>query len=187
MKLLNLEKLALLFTRLSKREKMILYVTSFAVSIMVVDRFVVRPIVNTFHSLDQEVHDLQTNIRKSIRLLAQKERMLNEAKQYASYSAELKSPEEEAVALLKHVEELANQSSINLLYAKPAASPPQEQIKKYYVNLEFEGQMEQLVNFFYQIENSKLLLRIEKYTLQPTAKGSSVVKCTATVSKAIVA
>ena len=187
MKPFNFEKITSLFSRLSKREKMILYVTSFVISALVLDRFVVRPIVKTLHSLNQEARDLQTNIKKSVRLLAQKDRMMSEAKQYAAYSTESKSPEEETVALLKHVEELANHSSVNLLYAKPGGSQQApEQIAKHYVNLELEGQMEQLINFFYEIENSKMLLRIEKYTLQPTAKGSSVVKCTATVSKAIV-
>ena len=187
MKPLNLEKIASLFTRLSKREKMIFYLASLVVFVLVFDRFMVRPIVNTFHSLDQEVHDLQTNIKKSVRLLAQKDRMMSEAKQYAAYSVKPKSPAEEAVALLKHIEELANHSSVNLLYAKPGGSQqPPEQIKKYYVNLEFEGQMEPLLNFFYEIENSKMLLRIEKYMLVPTANGSSIVKCTATVSRAVV-
>ena len=45
-----------------------------------------------------------------------------------------------------------------------------------------ESTLDQLISFFYAIENTKLLFRLEKYTLQPTAKGSSVVKCAATIS-----
>lgn len=185
-KLPDFGKLVAFFTRLSKREKIIFYCTSFVVVTMVTDQLVIRPIARTFHSLNQQGRDLEMSIKKSVRLLAQKERMMKEAEEYAAYSAESKSPEGEAGAFLKHIEELANQSSVNLLYAKPASTQEKEAVKKYYVTLECEGQVEQLVNFFYQIENSKLLLRIEKYALQPTAKESSVIKCAVTISKAVV-
>ena len=120
-----------------------------------------------------------------MRLLSQKERMLEEIERYKAYSVEVKSPEEETGALLKHIEELANQSSVNLLYAKPAGSKPDEAVKKFIVTLECEGQMAQMINFFYQIENSTLLLKIDKFTLQPASNGSSVVKCAATISRTI--
>ncbi|PIQ86101.1 MAG: hypothetical protein COV73_05065 [Candidatus Omnitrophica bacterium CG11_big_fil_rev_8_21_14_0_20_43_6] len=38
------------------------------------------------------------------------------------------------------------------------------------INLNCEAQMEQLVNFMYNMENSSSLLSIEKYQLAPKAK-----------------
>jgi hypothetical protein len=55
--------------------------------------------------------------------------------------------------------------------------------KKYFATLESEGPMQQLLTFFYEVENSTQLLKVEKYTLQPIAKGSTVVKCAATISR----
>lgn len=183
--LFNISNWIAFFNRLSKRERLIAIVAFTIVFLLIADQLIVRQIVHSLSSLDQQIHDLENGIKKSVRLLSQKERMLREIERYQAYSVEVKSPEEETVALLKHIEELANQSSINLLYAKPGGSKSDEAVKKFVVALECEGQMAQMIKFFYQIENSPLLLRIDKYTLQPTASGSSVIKCGATVSRAV--
>ncbi len=176
-------KLIQIFNRLAKREKMFFYVTLTVISLTLMDQVVIRPILKTLHSLDQQIIDLETNIKKSVRLLGQKERMIKESEYFATFSAHAKSPEEGALTLLKSVQEVANDTSVNLLYVKPAGGASTDEAI-YRVNLECEGQIDQLINFFYAIENSKFLLRIEKYTIQPTAKGSSVIKCVATVSMA---
>lgn len=186
MKFAGIEKLVALYSRASKRERIIMIAAGVFVSMWISDQAVIGPLVATFGNMDREAKDLKTSIRRSVQLLSQKERMMKEVEQYADYSIETKSPDEEALSLLKHIEELANNTSINLLYVKPAGANPGEVIQKYYVTLEGEGQMQQLVQFFYAIENSKLLLRVEKYVLQPTETGSSVIKCSATVSRAII-
>ena len=181
---LNVSKWIAFFNRLSKRERLIAIVTFSVIFVLVCDQLVVRQIFRSLHSLDQRIKDLESDIKKSIRLLSQKERMLKEIEHYKAYSVELKSSEVETGALLKHIEELANQSSVNLLYAKPAGSKSDETVKKYIVTLECEGQMAQMINFFYQIENSTLLLKVDKFTMAPASSGSSVVKCGATISRA---
>ncbi len=186
MKLNMLEKILGFYTRSSKREKIYIIVAGAVVSVLLLDQAILRPIVTTFRNMDIEVNDLKTNIRRSVHLLSQKERMTKEMEQFADYAVESKSPEEETLSLLKHIEELANKTSLNLLYVKPAGTNPSEVIQKYYVTMESEGQIQQLIQFFYEIENSRLLLRIEKYILQPTDTGSSVIKCSATVSRAII-
>ena len=186
MKFFDFSKIVASVSRLNKREKIIFAATAMVVGVLVLDQAIIRPISSMFYSFHQQSSSLEASVKKSIRLLAQKDRMLKEVKQYGAYVATAKSTEVDTMALLKHIEELANQTSVNLLYVKPAAVRGQEQIKKYYVNLECEGQMEQIVRFFYELENSKSLLKIEKYILQPTAKGSTVIKGAATVSKALI-
>lgn len=180
-------KLSLAFlSRLSKREKIILAVTLVVVGIFFSDRLVLHPLVGIFRSTDQEFQDLEVNIKKSVRLLSQKNHLQEEVKKYASYSVQAKSAEEEAVALLKAIEGLAGEAGVNLVYVKPAAAKTEERLKKYYANLEFEAQMEQLIKFFYQVESSTQLLKIEKFSVQPSAEGSSVVRCVVTVSRSVI-
>ena len=165
---------------------MVLAVTLVVAGIVASDRLVISPLVNTFRSMNREMDDLKTNIRKSIRLLAQKDRLQKQLKEYASYSVQAKSPEEEAVALLRYVEDLSNKAGVNLLYAKPGGSKTEEKVKKYYVNLECEAQMAQMTAFFYDIESSDQLLKIEKFSMQPSGEGSSVSKSVVTVSRTVV-
>lgn len=184
-KWLDISRWIAFFSRLSKRERLIAIAAFGVVLVLVTDQLVIRQILSSLNSLNQQTRDLENNIRKNVRLLSQKERMMAEIEKYKVYSVETKSAEEETVALLKHIEELAHQSSVNLLYAKPANSKTDEAVKKFVVTLECEGQMDQMIKFFYEIENSTLLLKIDKFTLQPASRGSSVVKCGATISRAV--
>jgi len=172
--------------RLSKREKIILAVALVIVGIFLSDRLVIHPLVGIFRSTDQELRDLEADVKKSVRLLSQKNRLQEEFKKYASYSVQAKSAEEEAVALLKTIEGLAGESGVNLVYVKPAAAKRGERLKEYYANLECEAQMEQLIKFFYRVESSTQLLKIKKFTLQPSAEGSTVVRCVVTISRSVV-
>ena len=184
-KILDPEKISSFFLRLSLREKIFLGGALLMVVLVFSDQLVIRPTTQTFNSLNQQINNLQADIKKSVRLLSQKERILQELKEYAIYSTQHRSPEEETVALLKHIEELANRTNVNLLYVKPAAAKTEAKETKYYATLECEGPMEQIVTFFYEVENSNLLLKIEKYTLRPASKGSLVVKLAATISRPV--
>lgn len=185
MKFFPVEKIFSFFVRLSPREKIIFLGAVFMVGLVISDRLIIRPILGTFSSLEREMDNLQTDIRKSIRLLSQKERILKEVELYAGYSTLARSAEEGEVALLKHIEELANKVAVTLLYVKPAAGRGEETEKKYAATLECETRMEQLMRFFYELESSSQLLKIEKYAIQPTAKESVVVKSAITVSQPV--
>jgi Tfp pilus assembly protein PilO len=58
--------------------------------------------------------------------------------------------------------------------------------KKYLVSLSCEGQMEQIMDFMYNVENSRKFLTIEKYQISPKTKESSVINCTMTISKIVI-
>lgn len=177
------EKVVSFLTHLSPRERIFFFVTGMIVIVFISDRIVIQPIFNTFRSMELGVENLQSDIKKSIKLLSQKERLLREQKEYEVFASGTRSPEEQAVALLQHIEELANRANVNLLYVKPASTKEEGAEKKSVATLECEGRMEEIVRFFYEIENSNQLLKIEKYVLRPTAQGSTVVKLAATVSR----
>lgn len=181
---LNFEKIVTFLNRLSPRERVFL-VGAVAMGVLVFsDHLVVRPLVKTFGSLEQQLADLHRDIKKSVKLLSQKNRIMNEVHGYSTYTLRAKSPEEETVELLKLIQELANKADVNLLYVKPApvksAAGEKDNV---YATLESEATMEQVINFFYLVESSQQLLKIEKYSIQPVAKGSRVAKCAATISR----
>ena len=184
-KIFNTERISTLFSRLSFREKIFLGTAALMATLVFSDQFAIRPIIRTLDSLNQQINNLQADIKKSVRLLSQKEQIRQELQAYTIYSVPHRSPEEETVALLKLIEELANRASVNLLYVKPAAGKTEEEEKKYYATLECEGPMEQIISFFYEVEHSNQLLKIEKYVLRPASKGSLVVKLAATISRPV--
>jgi Tfp pilus assembly protein PilO len=185
MKIPKLKTLYNFVARLSKREKIIFYVAISFVSLTLLDRLIISPIYSKIKSLNKEIQERESSIKKNLHILAQKDRISSEITKYASFLSSAKSEEEETTSILKEIENLANKSSVYLVDMKPAGLKGIGTSKKYLINLNCEAQMEQLSDFMYNIENSNELLTIEKYQISPKSKESSVVKCSMSIAKII--
>jgi len=170
-------------SRLSKREKTVLYATVFFVSLTLLDRIIISPVFHRINSLDTEIREKELSVKKNMRILSQKDKIMAESAKYASFLNQAKSEEEEMTSILKELENLASKSSVYLIDMKPGGIKKAGQSKKYMINLSCEAQIEQLTEFMYDIENSKELLTIEKYQIGPKSKESSVAQCSMSISK----
>ncbi len=178
-------QLATVFTRLSKREKIILYGAAFFVSLTIMDRLIVFPIFDRLVSLDKEIKEKEASVKKNLRILSHKERILADSKRYGSYVKDFTSEEEEATAILKEIETLASKTAIYLIDLKPAGLVESEMSKRYSVNLNCEAEMQGLVDFMYKLETSKMLLTVDRFQITPKSKESSVARCRMTISKIV--
>ena len=179
------KKLIELYSRLSAREKTILVGTAAVVGLLLVDRLVLGPVLREMKTLDQRIHQEQALVKKSTHVLARKDQILDEGKQLASYALSSGRPDQQMTSFLQELQESAARSLVNLLYVKPAGGEGAAS-QKYLANLECEGGMVDLGRFFYAIESSGQLQKIEKYQIQSKGKGSSQARCTLTVSRASV-
>lgn len=170
---------------LSKREKIIFYAAISFVSLTLLDRLIISPIYSKIKSLNEEVKEKESSIKKSLHILAQKERISSEIARYTSFLTSAKSEEEETTYLLKEIEGLANKAGVYLVDMKPGGLKDMGSSKKYLINLNCEAQMEQLFDFMYNIENSNKLLTIEKYQIGPKSKESSIARCSMSIAKII--
>lgn len=184
--MLNKQAVYKFLSQLSKREKTVLYVTAFFVTLMFLDRLVVYPIYSRVRQLNGEIKQKESDINKYLRLLLQKERILNERKKYAAYLDSRQPEEQDMTSILKEIENLANKSSLYVVDMKPGGvRENSDQTRRYLVNLNCEGEMEQIADFMYNVENSNVLLMIERYQISPKSKESRVATCTMTISKII--
>jgi len=170
---------------LSKRERLGLNLAVFFVALILLDRGIINPIASKMSSLDKEIQEERADIKKDLRLVAQKDNIHREAGKYDSYAASSKSQEEEMTFVLKEIEGLANKNSVYLIDMKPGGSQETASTKKYFISLNVEAQMEQLTAFMYDVESSSRFLIIEKYQIEPKSKDSSVAKCNMTISKVV--
>lgn len=175
-----------ILARLSKREKLILYVAVSFVSLTLLDRLIISPSFSKMKSLNREIQEKESGIKKNLHILAQKDRILAESAKYNSFLSSPESGEDQLTSLLKEIENYANKASVYLIDMKPSGVKDIGPSKKYLINLNCEAQVEQLTNFMYNIENSSELLTIEKYQISPKAKESSVARCSMTISKIII-
>jgi Tfp pilus assembly protein PilO len=186
MKIINLQVLSMVLSRLSKREKAILYGTVLVVSLTAIDRLIINPIFSKMEALNKQIQEKDAGIKKDLRILAQKERILAEKVKYASFLSSSASEEEEMTSILKEVEALAGKSSVYLVDMKPVGLKKSGSSEKYLINVNCEAQMEQLTEFIYNIESSNKLLSVEKCQINPKSKDSSVVKCSMSIAKIVV-
>lgn len=171
---------------LSKREKTILYTTCIFLSLVALDRLVVYPVYSKISALNKQIKEGQEGIIRSMRMLSQKEKIELETKKYASYLNSPESEEEVITSFLKEVESLANRSSLNIIDMKPGGvTLSKDKTKKFQLILNCEGQMEQLIEFMYNIENMNSFLNIERYQVSPKSKDTGIVQCAITISKVI--
>lgn len=184
---LHFEQIISWINRMPKREKTLFYGAALVILVTLADRIVVRPVLNVYRSMDQQVKELQIEIKRSFGILSEKELIESETKQYSQFMIAAKSTEEQTVGLLKYIEGLANEAAVNLLYVKPGGEKEEGGGKKYYVTLECEAQMPQLIGFFYKVESSDQFLKVEKFSVQPIVPESSVVKSAVTIAKIIIA
>ena len=172
--------------RLSKKDRIIFYIAVFIVSLVILDRAIISPVFSKIRSLNKEIQDQQVNIKKNLRLIAQKDRILSESSKYSSFLGDSSlSDDEQVTSVLKELEILANKSSVYLVDMKPGGIKESGSSKRILINLNCEAQMEQLVDFMYNMENSNSLISIEKYQITPKAKESSVAKCSISVVKIV--
>ena len=173
-------------SRLSQRERTILYATAMVVGLVLLDRLVLSPILSKINELNETISSHEEAIEQSMLIVTQEKRIKEESDQYISFLSQPKTEEKEVTAFLKEVENLAKQSSVYLIDIKPSGKDVDGDAMRYFVKLNFEAQMEQVFNFFYGVTNFEKLIKIEDYQIKPKTEGSSVVTCTISISKAMV-
>jgi hypothetical protein len=184
--MIKLEPIQKFFSHLSKREQAVFYITIIFVSLMLIDKLIVGPIFSKIDTLNRQIGEKESAIRRNVHILSQKDRISAEISKYGNFLKAPKTEQEDMTVLLKEIESLADKSSVYLVDMKPSGVKEEGSSKRYSISLSCEAQMEQIVNFIYSVENSSSLFMIEKYQISPKSKETSVAKCSITISKIIV-
>ena len=147
---------------------------------------IILPVYSRVSSLNAAIRKKEKAIARDLGILAQKKKIESEAKKYEAFMGKSLTDEEEVTLLLKEIENTASKAALYIVEMKPAGSREERnKLKKFVVNLACEGQMEQIMGFMYNIENSTMLLTVEKFQLTPKSKESSIAQCTMTISKVV--
>jgi hypothetical protein len=170
----------------SKQEKILLYASAVFIFIAFLDRAVVGPIYKRSLELDKAIVDKQAAIKLNMKILAQEKTISKRKAEYSGYSVAETTPEQDTNTLFKEVDDIASKLWKNGVDIKPQQEAQKEkEFKKYQVNIICEAPFDKLIEFMYNIENSRKVLKIEKFTLSLKSKNDTALKCTMTVSKVV--
>jgi len=172
--------------KLSRREKLVFFGALIFVSLALTDRLIIRTFFGILSNQDKQIRDKETQIKASLRVMSQKDRIELQHTNYKSYLGSAKTENEEFTSILKVLDSLAPvQPGFNLVDMKPAGVKESAASKKYLVTLNCEGTMEKLTEFMYNIETSTKLLAVDKYEITPKSKDTNLAKCSMTISNLV--
>jgi len=184
---LKFQQFYTMFTKFSKREKMILYTASAVVVILLMDRLIINPVYSHISSLNRQISDKEKTVARNMMIVAKKDRINDELKRYDSFFHSAASDEENSMNLMKEIEAIANKSSIYIIDMKPSGvREDKDKMKKFLVAISCEGQMEQLMDFMYNVENASTLMSVDRYQITPKSQDTSIVSCTIVVSRMVI-
>jgi len=175
-----------IFSRLSKRERYILYISIAVIIAVFFDRVVLRQVRNRLNKLNSEILIHEKRLQRSLYIASQEEAISKEHKRYTEYVKQTYSDEEEKSKLLSEIEKLARKSSVFLADIKPGPVKEAGPYKEYTVEIETESKISFLADFIYQLEKSPRLLRVKDFRLTPKKKGSATLKVRMTITEILI-
>ncbi|MFC1709583.1 hypothetical protein ACFL2J_05985 [Candidatus Omnitrophota bacterium] len=178
--------IATFLAKLNVRQKVLFYGAIVFVVIALLDRIAIAPVLSITHQLEDQISLEEDKIKRNLSILAQKEILSGNIAQFDSYLGEAESEEKEITSFSKEIENLAKKASVYLIGIRPAGKKEEGVTKRYLLELDFEAKMVQLFEFFYAVENSNKLTKIELYHITPKSAGSSIATCNMRVSKVII-
>ena len=171
------------FLNLSKREGRLFYLTLAVVVVWIAQAFIVKPLAVKWKRLNDQIAADSLKLEKSERLVGRKDFITSEYKKAASEVKMAGSAEEEMAGFLTEIESLANATGVHLNEIKPLPVKKLDLYKKFYADLELEGEMAQISAFMRRVQDSPHLLAIDKLTLGSKQAGTNTLKCRIVISK----
>ena len=176
----------MLLSRLSRRERYMLYICVAVIAVVFLDKLIFNPVVSKLEHLNKEIVIHERKLEKSTRISKQDDSITKEYEKYGRHIKQISSDEETIAILLSNIEKIAKESSVSFLDVKP--SPP-EQVgfyKRYVIKIEAEAKINHLVDFIYRLEKAPQLLRVGEFRLSPKAEDSDILKIFIVISQIMI-
>jgi hypothetical protein len=169
--------------KIKKIQKVLIFLVSGAIFIFLTYRFLSLGLQAKLKKINLQIKVEEEKLRQGLRIQKDKDKVLEEYKNYSSYF-KVGSHDREIVAkFLKEIENITQESGVLVVNLTPENQPEQIQgYKKFRADLKAEANIEQLYNFLYQIKDSKLLVKLDKISIAPKNEEASVLRIETTIS-----
>lgn len=173
-------------SKLSPQEKKILYAFAVVSILALFDHLLLRPAMSQLKSLDVQIQQDESNIKKDMRFLSYKNRILDEEDHFRFYLVKKGLTEEEIIAsFLKKIEILATEADVVLIKVSPTESEQKKGYKKYYAVLECSGQLKNVIHFIHLMDSADELMKTTELNMLPKKGAGDEVTTEIKVAKVI--
>ena len=161
---------------LSKREKYIFTATIVFVAMALLYNFLAEPCLKKWQFMNNEIEIKKARMNKGLRLLQRKNSIIEEYNKYAKTTNNISK-------VLNYMESLADSLGIKTSNIKPGQAIERGLYKEYVIDLQIEGQMENIIKFLSQLEKLPTSVALNKFDFKLISQNPSIFKGTVILSK----
>ena len=173
------------FAQLSKRERVVAYVTIGAVLLAFLDRLFLGPVLGSLKDIDEQIARQKATIQAELKYLSRKDDIVRQNQVFEEYfTTDVKDDDVINRDFLNLLETLAVQSKVKLVKSQASDKKTSKEYAEYYANLDCVGTLKDIVTFMHLINTTKELCKVVKFNIVPK-RGSSDVNASMTVVKLV--
>ena len=163
---------------LQPREKTILYVFLFMLSLLMIDVAMIHPIGNYLQKLDETIKTKEEIIPKRLLILKHKTRILSEYRGAKAFFVTTSiSQEEETAQFLREIEKVSKEVGFSVSNINPVkVNKKSESVYDLSLDVEGRGGLKEVRNFMRAVERSNPSICVAAFTLKPQSKDSDELK-----------
>ena len=168
------------------REKPLLFISMGLAVAYLSDRLLFSGLQTKNQTLRRQIAAEEVTLRMGVGIQKRKGTILNEQKKYAAYFLPA-APERELIAkFLKEAERIAQESGVTIADLTPENQPAKgSSVKTYKAQLKAEATVEQLLSFLSKLHTSRLLMRLERFSVTPKDEQASLLRLETTISMVV--
>ena len=174
------------FSKLKPREQNWVWATGGIILACLFYRSAAAPVLDRLDGLHRETALRAKQWTAYQRTVAGRDQVLRVADRYLYLMQGSDSDDEETSRLLKEVESIARSAQVTVMNLKPRPVENSNMVKWYEVVIDTESSLEALTRFVYEIEQSPLLLRVDRLDAKQDEKLQNPLKATLQISKVVI-
>jgi Tfp pilus assembly protein PilO len=172
---------------LSAKDKRYIYIAGAFLLLTFFDRIVIGPFSHESKMMDEKIAAQKEIARKNLIILSHEDRVIDEVAVYNDYYANEVSSREELIArFLSEVEGFSKAAGINLTNIEPVQPIDKGEYTEFLLAIGCEGSAKNVLDFFYNVENSKKPISIVSFEIAPKSRDGHEVRCNISIAKVIV-
>ena len=172
-------------TYLPKREKAVFAAAGAVALLSIFYSLVFKPFIGEWFNLGSNIKAREARLRKDINLLRSYESIKDDYEKYASLKKASQTNEQLMAAMLAEIENLARKSNVSINALKPYGIKDMDFYQRFLAHAELDTNVKDLSGFFYEIQNSPKILRIESIDINAKPEEKTSIKAYIVISRVV--
>jgi len=155
---------------LSRRERLIITATLVAVSILVLDRYALTPLLERYSALEARKERLLADVNRDESLLARQRKVVPKWRQMLAGSLK-RDPGEAESQMLHALRDWSEQAGLNLSLLRPERSTEKTDLREITFHIAGDGTMNSISRFLWRLETADIPTRLKTVQFRSRKEG----------------